>query len=89
MLTIFITPVITLKVYYPKLEMFRAVHLLHRMLLCCNGNGHYLSISFCVWLYIGCISCGDDVTLNIIWRDKFELHTWCDEGSVRALGLVL
>jgi len=66
-----------------------AVHLLHRMLVCCAVNGHYLAINFCVWRYIGYIYCGDDVTLNMIWRDEFELHTWSDEGSVRALDLVL
>ena len=40
-----------------------------------------LSLYFCVWRYIGYISCGDDVTLNMIWRDEFELQTWRDVGG--------
>ena len=29
------------------------------------------------------------MTLNMIWRDEFELQTWSDVGSVRALDVVL
>jgi hypothetical protein len=48
-----------------------------------------LSLYFCVWRYIGYISCGAYVTLNVTGRDEFELQTWSDVGSVRALDIVL
>jgi hypothetical protein len=48
-----------------------------------------LCLYFCVWRYIGCISREADATLNIIWRDEFELQTWSDMGSVHAVDVVL
>jgi hypothetical protein len=52
-------------------------------------DGILLSLYFCVWRYIDYISYGADVTLNVIRRDEFELQTWSDAGSVRALDVVL
>ena len=49
----------------------------------------YYPFYFCVWCYTGCISCGAYVTLNMIWRDEFELQTWSDMGSVRVVAVVL